>query len=79
MIAVKSIKEKLENAVVANKPAEKIVERHEIPMTIDDFVMTKTESSLEQLKTVIEDAEKFFQIRKLGDEPKTMETMNSEL
>ena len=37
-------------------------------MTIDDFVMTKTESSLEQLKNVIEDAQKFFQTHKLGDE-----------
>ena len=66
MINVKTITERLENAVIADQPAKKIVERHEIPMTIDDFVMNKTMSSIAQLRSVMSEAEEFFSRIKLG-------------
>ena len=75
MLTVKNITQKLEDAVIADKPDEKIVERHEIPMTIDDFLVKKTHANLEQLKNVLFDAEEFFQNLKLGDKPTPLETL----
>jgi hypothetical protein len=53
--------EELANAVITTKSADQIVSRHEIPMSFDDYVKSKTITGLTKLQESISKAEEFLE------------------